>query len=101
MIMQCFTKIILKKTCNAFKIKLVHGRARHPQSQGKVERFNQTLGRHLTKIMWDEVSGVQGYRWIDVLPQFVIAYNKAPHQAQKKSPYEAFLNLRCVQFTVH
>ncbi|CAG8766107.1 1400_t:CDS:2, partial [Gigaspora rosea] len=38
---------------------------RHPQSQGKIERFNQTLGRHLTKMMWDEVSGSQGYRWID------------------------------------
>ncbi|CAG8694317.1 10055_t:CDS:2, partial [Gigaspora rosea] len=34
------------------------------------------LQAHLTKMMWDEVFGSQGYRWVDVLPQFVIAYNK-------------------------
>ncbi|CAG8825682.1 9923_t:CDS:2, partial [Gigaspora margarita] len=71
-----FITSVLKKTCNAFEIKLVHGRARHPQSQGKIERFNQILSWHLTKIMWDKVSGSQGYYWIDVLPQFIIAYNK-------------------------
>ncbi|CAG8818661.1 13362_t:CDS:2, partial [Gigaspora rosea] len=26
-----FITSVLKKTCNAFEIKLVHGRARHPQ----------------------------------------------------------------------
>ncbi|CAG8625729.1 492_t:CDS:2 [Gigaspora margarita] len=36
----------------------------------------------------------KGYRWIDVLPQFVIAYNKAPYQAHKKSPYEAFFGFK-------
>ncbi|KAF0545117.1 Acrosomal protein SP-10 [Gigaspora margarita] len=45
-------------------------------------------------MMLDEVSGSQGYRWIDVLPQFVIAYNKAPHEAHKKSPYEAFFGFK-------
>ncbi|CAG8842993.1 29802_t:CDS:2, partial [Gigaspora margarita] len=40
---------------------LVHGRTRHPQSQEKIERFSQTLGRHLTKIMWDEVFEVQAF----------------------------------------
>jgi len=76
------------------KTQLVHSHARHPQSQGKVERFNQTLGRHLTKMLWNEVSEVQGYRWIDVLSSFVIAYNKAPHEAHKKSPYEAFFGFK-------
>ncbi|KAF0407994.1 SCAN domain-containing protein 3-like [Gigaspora margarita] len=89
-----FITSVLKKTCNAFEIKLVHGHARHPQSQGKIERFNQTLSRHLTKMMWDEISGSQGYRWVDVLPQFVIAYNKAPHEAHKKSLYEAFFGFK-------
>ncbi|CAG8797001.1 36931_t:CDS:2, partial [Racocetra persica] len=89
-----FITSILKKTCNAFEIKLVHGRARHPQSQGKIERFNQTLGRHLTKMMWDEVSESQGYRWINVLPQFVIAYNKVPHETHQKSLYEAFFGFK-------
>ncbi|KAF0502352.1 hypothetical protein F8M41_019828 [Gigaspora margarita] len=60
----------------------------------EVERFNQTLGRHLTKMIWDEVSGVQGYRWIDVLSQFVIGYNKAPHEIHKKLPYKAFFGFK-------
>ncbi|CAG8741029.1 21636_t:CDS:2 [Gigaspora margarita] len=85
---------VLKKTCNAFEIKLVHGRARYPQSQEKIERFNQMFSRHLTKMMWDEVSGSQGYHWVDVLSQFIIVYNKAPHEAHKKSPYEAFFGFK-------
>ncbi|KAF0553336.1 hypothetical protein F8M41_020432 [Gigaspora margarita] len=45
-------------------------------------------------MLWDKITGVQGYHWIDVLPQFVIAYNKAPYQAHKKSPYEAFFRFK-------
>jgi len=45
-------------------------------------------------MLWDEVSQTQGYRWIDVLPAFVIAYNKAPHETHKKSPYEAFFGFK-------
>ena len=86
-----FITTVLKHTCEVFGIKLVHGRARHPQSQGKIERFNQTLGRHLTKMMWDEVEKVQ---WIDILPSFIIAYNKVSHEAHKKSPYEAFFGFK-------
>ena len=89
-----FITSILKRTCEVFNTKLVHGRARHPQSQGKIERFNQTLGRHLTKMLWNEISQVQGYRWIDILPSFVLAYNKAPHETHKKSPYEAFFGFK-------
>lgn len=89
-----FITTVLKHTCEVFGTKLVHGRARHPQSQGKIERFNQTLGRHLTKMMWDEVEKVQGYRWIDILPSFIIAYNKVSHEAHKKSPYEAFFGFK-------
>jgi len=44
--------------------------------------------------LWDEVSQTQGYRWIDVLPAFVIAHNKAPHETHKKSPYEAFFGFK-------
>ncbi|KAF0433767.1 SCAN domain-containing protein 3-like [Gigaspora margarita] len=70
-----FITNILKNTCNIFKIKLIHDRARHPQSQGKIEKFNQMLGRHLTKMLWDEIT-------------------KAPHQAHEKSPYEAFFGFK-------
>src|SRR6185295_3615576 len=75
-------------------MKIVHGHARHPQSQGKIERFNQTLGWHLTKMMWDEVSKVQSYRWINILLSFVITYNKVSHEAHKKSPYKTFFGFK-------
>ncbi|CAG8852065.1 37486_t:CDS:2, partial [Gigaspora margarita] len=39
-----FITSVLKNTCNTFKIKLVYSYTRHPQSQEKIERFNQTLG---------------------------------------------------------
>ncbi|KAF0543998.1 SCAN domain-containing protein 3-like [Gigaspora margarita] len=89
-----FITSILKNTCNVFKIKLVYGHTRHPQSQGKIERFNQRLGRHLTKMIWCEVPKVQDYHWINILFQFVISYNKAPHEAHKKSPYEVFFGFK-------
>jgi hypothetical protein len=75
-------------------MKIVYGRTYHPQSQGKIERFNQTLGQHLTKMLWNEVNKVQGYQWIDILPAFVLAYNKAPHEAHKKSLYKAFFGFK-------
>ncbi|KAF0496509.1 SCAN domain-containing protein 3-like [Gigaspora margarita] len=67
---------------------------KHSQSQEKIEKFKQILGRHLTKMMWNEIFKVQGYHWINILPQFIISYNKAPHEAHKKSPYEAFFGFK-------
>ena len=31
----------------------MHGRPRHPQSQGQIERLNQTIGWGFTKLLWD------------------------------------------------
>lgn len=35
--------------CNVKKIKIVHGRPRHPMSQGQIERANQTINRSIQK----------------------------------------------------
>ena len=45
-------------------------------------------------MLWNEASQVQGYRWIDILFTFVTAYNKTPHAAHNKSPYEAFFGFK-------
>jgi len=45
-------------------------------------------------MLWNEDTKIQGYRWIEVLSIFVTAYNKAPHQAHNKSPYEAFFGFK-------
>ena len=34
------------------------------KSCGQIERLNQTHDQRLTKMLWDEVSQTQGYRWI-------------------------------------
>jgi len=41
----------VKKLCDLYKIQHVKGRPRHPQSQGQVERANQTIARKLAKTL--------------------------------------------------
>ena len=45
-------------------------------------------------MLWNEDTKIQGYQWIEVLSTFVTAYNKVPHQAHNKSPYEAFFGFK-------
>jgi transposase InsO family protein len=44
---------IVKNICNILNVKIMHGRPRHPQSQGQIERLNQTIGWGFTKLLWD------------------------------------------------
>ena len=56
-----------------------------------VERFNRTLKEK----MWRYFTHVGNYRWIDVLQDFVRAYNNAPHRSLNKgrlTPTEASQN---------
>jgi len=48
-----FVADIIKNVCNILNVKIMHGRPRHPQSQGQIERLNQTIGRGFTKLLWD------------------------------------------------
>jgi hypothetical protein len=45
-------------------------------------------------MLWNEDTKVQGHQWIGVLSTFVTAYNKVPHGAHNKSPYEAFFGFK-------
>jgi hypothetical protein len=45
-------------------------------------------------MLWNEFDKIQGTCWINVLPALVISYNSAPHEAHKKSPYEAFFGFK-------
>jgi len=72
------------------KINVRHGRPRHPQSQGQIERVNQTISRTLTKLLWVEQSKTQRVNWISILHPTVIKYNTREHAAHGKTPFEVF-----------
>ena len=65
------------------EIQLIRGRARYPQSQGQVERFNQTICRRLSKCLFESKTK----RWIDVVDECVFQYNNTVHRATNKKPF--------------
>jgi transposase InsO family protein len=59
-------------------IRVLHGRVRHPQTQGKVERFHRTLAERLR--WWGVPTALPG--WVDTLARFRTEYNDVrPHAA--------------------
>jgi len=64
-------------------IRLRHGRIRHPQTQGKVERFHRTLGERLR--WWGLPTDLRGFA--RALADFRTEYNDLrPHEALDQEP---------------
>ena len=64
-------------------IRLLHGRVRHPQTQGKVERFHRTLGERLR--WWGVPTDLEGFR--TAFADFREEYNQVrPHEALGQEP---------------
>jgi transposase InsO family protein len=64
-------------------IRLLHGRVRHPQTQGKVERFHRTLGERLR--WWGVPTDLVGFA--AALAAFRDEYNEVrPHAALGQEP---------------
>lgn len=64
-------------------IQLLHGRVRHPQTQGKVERFHRTLGERLR--WWGVPRDLRGF--VTALAAFRDEYNeRRPHAALGQQP---------------
>ena len=67
-------------------IELIHSGVRHPQTQGKVERFHRTLARRLRQ--WGVPTTLAGFR--QELARFRIEYNEVrPHEALGDEPPQA------------
>jgi transposase InsO family protein len=69
-------------------IRLLYGRVRHPQTQGKVERFHRTLGQALRHRGVPREFG----QWAAALAEFRSSYNeRRPHEALgMKRPAERY-----------
>ena len=64
-------------------IRLLHGRVRHPQTQGKVERFHRTLGERLR--WWGVPGDLRGFA--RAFAEFRAEYNEVrPHEALGQEP---------------
>ncbi|CAG8648417.1 7614_t:CDS:2, partial [Gigaspora rosea] len=87
-----FTANIIKELCelwNPMKIKIVHGKPRHPQSQGSIERGNHFLIKKLGKWMINS----KNKDWTIGLRQVVIAMNNSYCRALKTTPYQAVFDV--------
>ena len=93
-----FVADVVKNVCNILNIKIVHGRPRHPQTQGQIERLNQTIGRGFTKLLWDNNNQLQRTDWINVIDGFVMIYNSTVHTAH---PIGLYLVGKCIVCTIY
>lgn len=77
-----FTSELLSEICKLLQVKQIQTTAYHPEANGVVERFHQTLMNFLSHYInekqddWDE--------WIDYA---LMAYRTTPHTATGYSPY--------------
>lgn len=77
-----FKNFLMKDLSDTYGFKQVFGSPYRPQSQGAVERFNQTLKRMLYAHMMRYRTNV----WVDVLPTLVENYNDTIHSTTNFSP---------------
>ncbi|CAG9577527.1 unnamed protein product [Danaus chrysippus] len=73
----------------AAQCKLVHGKPRHSQSQGSVERANQDIEKKLASWMQDNntTNWSNGIRFVQFMK------NRALHSGIKQSPYKAMFGI--------
>lgn len=72
-----FNNADLTSVMEEFKIRQVNGRPYHPQSQGRVERFNRTV------IAYFMTQFVDTRDWPASLPEFYYKYNNRVHRSIK------------------
>lgn len=71
-------------------LRIVHGKPRHSQSQGSVERANQDVENMISTWMQDEKTN----RWSEGLRFVQLMKNRALHSGIKRTPYEALFGCK-------
>ena len=78
-----FTSQLLVELYRLLNVRPIHTSPYHPQTDGLVERFNQTLKAMLRKTATDE-----GKDWDKLLPYLLFAYREVPQASTGFSPFE-------------
>ena len=78
-----FTSQLLAEVYRLLRIQPIKTSPYHPQTDGLVERFNQTLKAMLRKTVWKE-----GKDWDKWLPYLLFAYREVPQSSTGFSPFE-------------
>ncbi|XP_031332774.1 KRAB-A domain-containing protein 2-like [Photinus pyralis] len=82
-------KVISEVTQLWPELKIVHGKPRHSQSQGSVERANQDIENMLASWMADNKTT----KWSEGLRYVQFMKNRAFHSGIKQSPYKAMFGM--------
>ena len=72
-----------KFLAEVYRLNAIRTSPYHPQTDGLVERFNQTLKEMLRKVATEE-----GKDWDKLLPYVLFAYREVPQEATGFSPFE-------------
>ena len=78
-----FTSQLLSELYRLLHVHPIRTSPYHPQTDGLVERFNQTL-----KLMLRKTAGEEGKDWDKLLPYLLFAYREVPQDSTGFSPYE-------------
>ncbi|KAF7694632.1 Transposon Tf2-9 polyprotein [Cucumispora dikerogammari] len=81
--------------CERFLPVFKHSRPRYSQTNGQIERFNQTLTRYLQKHIFEDVANekLSNKLWLKHLNKVMYNYNLAKHSSTKKSPFSLRLQI--------
>lgn len=70
-------------------VKHIFSRPRHPESNGLIERANQTLENRIQS--WVQENGGSSDGWADALPQIALVINTTWTRTIKATPFEVLL----------
>lgn len=86
-----FANAIISELCQLWEgVKIVHGKPRHSQSQGSVERANQDIQNMIAT--WMETN--KSKKWSESLRFVQAMKNNSYHEGIKQSPYEAMFGCK-------
>jgi len=77
-----FLSNVIQETTQVVGVKQLPTSGGHPQTDGLVERLNQTLKQMLTKVV-----ARGGGDWDELLGPVLFAYRTAPHASTRETPF--------------